>query len=77
VKELTASRAIPVVLALPGLRVAVTERRRRRGGYAVELCSRRWTTVIADAGAKITELLRKLGAEIVVARGDGVANVSA
>jgi NADPH:quinone reductase len=70
---LTARRALDV-LALPaGSWVAVTGAAGAVGGYAVELARVDGLHVIADAAPKDTELVRKLGAEIVVARGDGVA----
>ena len=70
---LTARRALDV-LALPaGSWVAVTGAAGAVGGYAVELARVDGLHVIADAAPKDTELVRKLGAEIVVARGDDVA----
>jgi NADPH:quinone reductase-like Zn-dependent oxidoreductase len=70
---LTARRALDV-LALPaGSWVAVTGAAGAVGGYAVELARVDGLHVIADAAPKDAELVRKLGAEIVVARGDGVA----
>lgn len=70
---LTARRALDV-LALPaGSWVAVTGAAGAVGGYAVELARVDGLHVIADAAPKDTELVRQLGAEIVVARGDGVA----
>src|SRR5258708_2734311 len=70
---LTARRAVDV-LALPeGSWVAVTGAAGAVGGYAVQLARADGLHVIADASPNDAELVRNLGAEVVVERGDDVA----
>jgi len=70
---LTARRAVDV-LALPeGSWVAVTGAAGAVCGYAVQLARADGLHVIADASPNDAELVGQLGAEVVVARGDGVA----
>jgi NADPH:quinone reductase-like Zn-dependent oxidoreductase len=70
---LTARRAVDV-LALPaGSWVAVTGAAGAVGGYAVQLARADGLHVIADAAPNDAELVGQLGAEVVVERGDDVA----
>jgi NADPH:quinone reductase-like Zn-dependent oxidoreductase len=70
---LTARRALDV-LALPeGSWIAVTGAAGAVGGYAVEMAGADGLHVIADASPRDADLVRSLGADIVVTRGGGVA----
>ncbi|MDH3683690.1 MAG: NADP-dependent oxidoreductase [Acidimicrobiia bacterium] len=63
------------LLALPsGSTLAVTGAAGAYGGYVVELAKADGLTVIADASDADRELVRGLGADIVVPRGDDVAD---
>ena len=61
-------------IAIPaGGTVAVTGAAGALGGYAVELAKHQGLQVIADAAEADEELVRELGADIVVRRGDKMA----
>ena len=61
-------------LAIPtGGTVAVTGAAGALGGYAVELAKYQGLQVVADAADSDVELVKRLGADIVVRRGDGLA----
>lgn len=63
------------LLGLPtGATLAVTGAAGAYGGYVVELAKADGLTVIADASDADEELVRALGADIVVPRGDDVAD---
>src|SRR5882757_2943637 len=70
---LTALRALDVVGLPPGSWVAVTGAAGAVGGYAVQLARADGLRVIADASPNDAQLVRDLGADIVVERGDDVA----
>ncbi len=70
---LTARLALDL-LALPaGATIAVTGAAGAFGGYAVQLAKADGLQVVADASEADEELVRRLGADIVVRRGDDVA----
>ncbi|ORB75471.1 NADP-dependent oxidoreductase [Mycobacterium scrofulaceum] len=61
-------------LAVPaGGTVAVTGAAGALGGYAVELAKHQGLQVVADAAEADEELVKQLGADVVVRRGDGLA----
>ncbi|MET0703722.1 MAG: NADP-dependent oxidoreductase [Mycobacterium sp.] len=61
-------------LALPdGATVAVTGAAGALGGYAVQLAKHQGLQVIADAGEADVQLVEGLGADLVLPRGDGLA----
>jgi NADPH:quinone reductase-like Zn-dependent oxidoreductase len=53
--------------------LAVTGAAGAFGGYVVQLARTEGITVVADASEADEELVRELGADVVVRRGDGVA----
>jgi len=70
---LTAQRALDM-LALPrGATLAVTGAAGAFGGYMVQLAKVEGLRVIADASEADEQLVRDLGADVVVRRGDDVA----
>ncbi|MEU9878926.1 NADP-dependent oxidoreductase [Streptomyces phaeochromogenes] len=71
---LTARLAIDVLSLPPGAWIAITGAAGGVGGYAVELAKADGLRVIADAAAADVDLVRGLGADVVVARGDGIAD---
>jgi NADPH:quinone reductase len=71
---LTARQALDVLALRPGQVLAVTGAVGAVGGFVVQLAKAEGLTVIADAAPADEALVRKLGADIVVARGDDVAN---
>lgn len=71
---LTARLALDAIAASRGGTVAVTGAAGAVGGYAVELAKADGLTVIADAAARDTELVRGFGADHVVERGADVAD---
>jgi NADPH2:quinone reductase len=71
---LTARLALDVLALPPGAWIAITGAAGAVGGYAVELAKADGLRVIADAAAADVDLVRGLGADEVVARGDGVAD---
>jgi NADPH:quinone reductase-like Zn-dependent oxidoreductase len=70
---LTARLALDLLALQPGQTLAVTGAAGAFGGYVVQLAKADGLRVIADASAADTELVRSLGADEVVARGDDVA----
>lgn len=70
---LTARHALDTLALPPGRTVAVTGAAGAFGGYVVQLAKADRLTVVADASEADEELVRSLGADVVVRRGDGVA----
>ncbi|GAA4802682.1 NADP-dependent oxidoreductase [Actinomycetospora chlora] len=70
---LTARHALDVLALAPGQTIAVTGAAGAFGGYVVQLAKADRLTVVADASEADEELVRSLGADVVVRRGDGVA----
>ncbi|MFI1840257.1 zinc-binding alcohol dehydrogenase family protein [Streptomyces olivaceoviridis] len=70
---LTAMLAIDTLALSPGETVAVTGAAGGLGGYVVQLAHIAGLRVIADAAPADVDLVRSLGADIVVARGDAFA----
>lgn len=71
---LTVRMALDLLALRPGQSLAVTGAAGAVGGYAVQLGKAGGLRVIADASASDIELVRGLGADFVVARGDDVAH---
>lgn len=71
---LTARQALDVLALQPGQVVAVTGAAGAFGGFVVQLAKADGLTVIADAAPADEALVRGLGADIVVTRGDDVAD---
>ncbi|WP_369137991.1 quinone oxidoreductase family protein [Modestobacter versicolor] len=71
---LTARLALNRMSLRPGQVLAVTGAAGAFGGYVVQLAKTEGLTVIADAAESDEELVRSLGADIVVRRGDDVAD---
>lgn len=70
---LTARQALDLLSLSPGQTVAVTGAAGAFGGYVVELAKADGLRVIADASEDDEALVRGLGADVVVRRGDDVA----
>lgn len=70
---LTARRALDLLDLAPGDTLAVTGAAGAFGGYVVQLANADGLTVIADSSEADEELVRELGADIIVRRGDDVA----
>jgi NADPH:quinone reductase len=70
---LTVRAALDELGLRPGQTLGITGAAGVVGGYAIELGRAEGLQVIADAGAADEELVRRLGADIVVARGPDVA----
>jgi NADPH:quinone reductase len=70
---LTARLALDHMGLAPGQVVAVTGAAGAFGGYLVELAKTDGLTVVADASEADEQLVRDLGADVVVRRGDDVA----
>lgn len=70
---LTARLALDLLALEPGQVLGVTGAAGALGGYVIELAKADGLTVIADASEQDEPLVRKLGADVVVERGDGVA----
>ncbi len=70
---LTARRSLDLLGLKPGQIIAVTGAAGAYGGYVVELAKSESLTVIADASEKDEALVKLLGADIVVRRGNDVA----
>ncbi|MEC3992762.1 NADP-dependent oxidoreductase [Actinacidiphila sp. DG2A-62] len=70
---LAARRALDLVAAPAGGTVAVTGAAGAFGGYAVQLATSEGLRVLADASEADRRLVKELGADEVVPRGDGVA----
>jgi NADPH:quinone reductase-like Zn-dependent oxidoreductase len=70
---LTARLALDQLALRPGQVLAVTGAAGAFGGYVVQLAKADGLTVVADAAEKDEQLVRDLGADVVVRRGDDVA----
>lgn len=70
---LTARRALDLVAVPAGGTIAVTGAAGAFGGYAVQLAKSGGLRVFADASEADSRLVKELGADEVVSRGDGVA----
>jgi NADPH:quinone reductase-like Zn-dependent oxidoreductase len=70
---LTARLALDLMGLTPGQVLAVTGAAGAFGGYVVQLAKADGLTVVADASEADEELVRGLGADVVVRRGDDVA----
>ncbi|MGY1719306.1 zinc-binding alcohol dehydrogenase family protein [Blastococcus sp. SYSU DS0552] len=71
---LTARLALDLMALQPGQVLAVTGAAGAFGGYVVQLAKADGLTVVADASGADEELVRGLGADVVVRRGDDVAD---
>jgi NADPH:quinone reductase-like Zn-dependent oxidoreductase len=71
---LTARLALDLLALQPGQTVAVTGAAGAFGGYVVQVAKADGLRVIADASPADTALVKALGADEVVARGDDVAD---
>jgi NADPH2:quinone reductase len=69
----TARLALDQMALRPGQVLAVTGAAGSFGGYVVQLAKADGLTVVADASEADEELVRELGADVVVRRGDDVA----
>ncbi|TPG33559.1 NADP-dependent oxidoreductase [Mycolicibacterium hodleri] len=70
---LTARHALDVLDLPPDAWIAVTGAAGAVGGYVVELAKADGLHVVADAGPTDRDLVSSFGADIVVPRGDGIA----
>jgi NADPH:quinone reductase len=70
---LTARLALDLMALEPGQVLAVTGAAGAFGGYVVQLAKNEGLTVVADASEVDEQLVRDLGADVVVRRGDDVA----
>ncbi len=70
---LTARQSLDLLGLLPGQTLAVTGAAGAYGGYVIQLAKADGLTVIADASEADRQLVKALGADIVVRRGDDVA----
>ncbi|MGZ4547479.1 MAG: quinone oxidoreductase family protein [Blastococcus sp.] len=70
---LTARFALDLMGLRPGEVLAVTGAAGAFGGYVVQLAKADGLTVVADASEADEQLVRELGADVVVRRGDDVA----
>ena len=71
---LTARLALDALGLQPGQVIAVTGAAGAFGGYVVQLAKADGLTVVADASEADEQLVRDLGADVVVRRGDVVAD---
>jgi NADPH:quinone reductase-like Zn-dependent oxidoreductase len=71
---LTARFSLDLMGLRPGQVLAVTGAAGAYGGYVIQLAKADGLTVIADASEADEELVRGLGADVVVRRGDDVAD---
>jgi NADPH:quinone reductase-like Zn-dependent oxidoreductase len=71
---LTARLALDLMALQPGQVLAVTGAAGAFGGYVVQLAKADGLTVVADASESDEALVRELGADVVVRRGDDVAD---
>ncbi|WP_182546532.1 NADP-dependent oxidoreductase [Halosaccharopolyspora lacisalsi] len=71
---LTARLALDRLDLSPGSTLAVTGAAGAFGGYAIQLAKADGLRVVADASEQDTELVKQLGADIVVPRGEDVAD---
>src|SRR5215213_9699110 len=70
---LTARLALDLMALTPGQVLAVTGAAGAFGGYVVQLAKADGLTVVADASQADEALVKELGADVVVRRGDDVA----
>ncbi|SDX78411.1 NADPH:quinone reductase [Modestobacter sp. DSM 44400] len=70
---LTARLALNTMALRPGQVLAVTGAAGAFGGYVVQLARSDGLTVVADAAEADEQLVRELGADVVIRRGDDVA----
>jgi NADPH:quinone reductase-like Zn-dependent oxidoreductase len=70
---LTAQMSLDRLALDPGRTLAVTGAAGAYGGYMVQLGKVRGLQVVADASPEDEALVRRLGADVVVARGEGLA----
>jgi NADPH2:quinone reductase len=70
---LTVRRALDLLALPPGSTLAVTGAAGAVGGYTVELGAAEGLRVVADANPKDEDLVRKLGADVVIPRGRNAA----
>jgi NADPH:quinone reductase-like Zn-dependent oxidoreductase len=70
---LTARRALDLLALEPGAVLAVTGAAGQLGGFVVQLAKAEGLRVIGDAAPHDRDLVRDLGADVVVDRGDDVA----
>ena len=70
---LTARRTLDQLALQPGQTIGVTGAAGCYGGYVVQLAKAQGLRVIADASVADEQLVRELGADIVVRRGDDIA----
>jgi NADPH:quinone reductase len=70
---LTARLALDVLALQPGQHLAVTGAAGAVGGYAIQLAKADGLHVIADASPADEQLVRELGADVVLPRGDDFA----
>ncbi|MFW3172733.1 quinone oxidoreductase family protein [Geodermatophilus sp. CPCC 206100] len=71
---LTARLALDLMALEPGQVLAVTGAAGAFGGYVIQLARHAGLTVVADAAEADEQLVRDLGADVVVRRGDDVAD---
>ena len=71
---LTARFALDLMALQPGQVLAVTGAAGAFGGYVVQLAKADGLTVVADASEADEALVKELGADVVVRRGDDVAD---
>jgi NADPH2:quinone reductase len=71
---LTARKALDMLALTAGATIAVTGAAGAFGGYVVQLAKADGLRVIADASEADEQLVRDLGADVVVRRGDDVAS---
>lgn len=71
---LTARRALDLLDLQPGQVLAVTGAAGSTGGYVMQLAKHAGLVVVADASEADEALVRSLGADQIVRRGDGVAD---
>ena len=71
---LTARRALDLLALKPGQVLAVTGAAGSTGGYVIQLAKHVGLIVVADASEADEELVRSLGADQIVRRGEGVAD---
>jgi NADPH:quinone reductase-like Zn-dependent oxidoreductase len=71
---LTARMALDELDLRPGQTLAVTGAAGAVGGYAIQLAKSEGLRVVADAAPADEQLVRDLGADIIVARGDDFAD---
>ncbi|MGN0102054.1 MAG: zinc-binding alcohol dehydrogenase family protein [Dietzia sp.] len=71
---LTARRALDLMNLEPGQVLAVTGAAGSTGGYVIQLAKHAGLHVVADSSEADEELVRSLGADQIVRRGDGVAD---